>query len=407
MECNKDEATRAKEVAERKFVAKELSGAKKFALKAEKLFPSLEGIPQMIAKLDVYISAENKVKGETDWYGILGVDPHADDDTVKKQFRKLALMLHPDKNKSVGADGAFKHVSEAWSILSDKERRAAYDEKINVKAQKGSTIFGGSSAKAAANGANNGKKKPPSGSRTRKSPAKEETPSSSDKPPSGSRTRKSPAKEETSSSSSKPQYTFWTTCQHCKMQYEYVRLYLNLKLVCPRCREAFLALETNPPAASGIRPWDTLNFMQKPDHQGPHKSKSNAGKNNMAAPFSNSGVSNVAQDANVVQKPYRKVKRDREEAQAATKKEDALRRKRTRGGMEGNGACSGIKNFNCTRDLTPIELKNLLVEKARKEISKKLSEFQSNTADKSVEKKSGDCFQKEDRKGKSSARNSE
>jgi hypothetical protein len=191
------------------------------------------------------------------------------------------------------------------------------------------------------------------------------------------------------------------------MQYEYVRLYLNLKLVCPRCREAFLALETNPPAASGIRPWDTLNFMQKPDHQGPHKSKSNARKNNMAAPFSNSGFSNVAQDANVVQKPYHKVKRDREEAQGATKKEEALGRKKKRGGMEGNGACSGIKNFNCTRDLSPVELRNLLVEKARKEISKKLSEFQSNTADKSVEKKSGDCFQKEDRKGKSSARNSE
>jgi preprotein translocase subunit Sec63 len=172
MECNKDEATRAKEIAERKFIENDTSGAKKFALKAQKLFPSLEGIPQMIAKLDVYISAENKVKGEADWYGILGVDLRADNDTVRKQYMKLALMLHPDKNKSVGADGAFKHVSEAWSILSDKERRAAYDEKINVKAQKGSTIFGGSSGKAAANGANDGKKEPPSGSRTRKSPAK-------------------------------------------------------------------------------------------------------------------------------------------------------------------------------------------------------------------------------------------
>ncbi|MCI49235.1 chaperone protein DnaJ, partial [Trifolium medium] len=60
----------------------------------------------MIAKIDVYISAENKVKGEADWYGILGVDPRADDDTVRKHYRKLALMLHPDKNKSVGADGA-------------------------------------------------------------------------------------------------------------------------------------------------------------------------------------------------------------------------------------------------------------------------------------------------------------
>ncbi|KAK2367245.1 Chaperone DnaJ-domain superfamily protein [Trifolium repens] len=415
MECNKDEATRAKEIAERKFNEKDTSGAKKFALKAQNLFPSLEGIPQMIATLDVYIAAENKVKGEADWYGILGVNPRADDDTVRKHYRKLALMLHPDKNKSVGADGAFKFISEAWSILSDKARRAAYDEKINAKAQKGSTIFGGSSAKAAANGANNSKKKPPSSSRTQKNTAKEQA-----------------------SSANKSKSTFWTTCHRCKMQYEYLRMYLNLKLVCPSCHEAFLALETNPPPASGIRPGATLNFKQKPDHQGPHKSKSNAGKNNMSAPnvgagsnknsfqwapFSNSGVSNVAQAANVVQQAYHKVKRDREEAQAATKKEEALRRKqnvskkgyfnpakRKRGGMEGNGASNlgnGMKKFNSTRDLPPVELQNLLVEKARKEISKKLREFQSNTVDKSVAKKSGDCFQKEDRKGEFSARNSE
>ena len=144
MECNKDEATIAKEIATRKFKEKDSLGGKKFALKAHNLFPSLEGIPQMIATLDVYISAENKVKGEADWYGILGVNPHADDDTIRKHYRKLALMFHPDKKKSIGSDGAFKLISEAWSILSDKDRRAAHNEKIKVKPQKDSTIFGGS-----------------------------------------------------------------------------------------------------------------------------------------------------------------------------------------------------------------------------------------------------------------------
>lgn len=405
MECNKDEATRAKEIAERKFTEKDISGAKKFALKAQNLFPSLEGIPQMIATLDIYISAENKVKGEADWYGILGVGSHSDDDTVRKHYRKLALMLHPDKNKSIGADGAFKLISEAWSILSDKTRRAAYDEKINAKAQKGSAIFGGSSAKAAANGANNSKKKTPSSGKTPKNAAKENT-----------------------SSSNKSKATFWTTCKRCKMQYEYLRVYLNLKLVCPSCHEAFLAVETDPPPASGIRPGTSWLFNKKHDKGG--KNKSVVGKNTAApnagagsnknsfqwAPFSKtSGVSDVAQAANVVQQAYDKVRRDREEAQASTKKEEALKRKqnaskkgyfnpakRKRKGMDGNGAVgvsnlgSGIK-FNCTRDLSPVELQNLLVEKARKEISKKLKEFQSNSIDKSAANRKGDF----------SARNSE
>ncbi|KAK9934352.1 hypothetical protein M0R45_021499 [Rubus argutus] len=129
MECNKDEATRAKEIAEKKFVGRDVMGAKKFASKAHNLFPGLEGLPQMLATLDVHVAAENKINGEVDWYGILGVEPRADDEAVRKQYRKLALMLHPDKNKSIGADGAFKLLSEAWSLLSDKARRLAYDQR--------------------------------------------------------------------------------------------------------------------------------------------------------------------------------------------------------------------------------------------------------------------------------------
>ncbi|KAJ0972566.1 hypothetical protein J5N97_020525 [Dioscorea zingiberensis] len=120
MECNRDEALRAKEIAERKFSANDLMGAKKFALKAQNLFPALEGINQMIVTLDVYLAGEVKINGEKDWYAILSVNSSADEETLKKQYRKLALQLHPDKNKSLGAEGAFKLISEAWSVLSDK-----------------------------------------------------------------------------------------------------------------------------------------------------------------------------------------------------------------------------------------------------------------------------------------------
>ncbi|KAK3165905.1 hypothetical protein QOZ80_1AG0039170 [Eleusine coracana subsp. coracana] len=105
MECNKDEAARAKEIAEKKFAARDLQGAKKFALKAQALFPGLEGIAQMVATMDFYLASEVEVDGEKDWYSILSVAMTADDETLKKQYKKLILQFHPDKNKSVGADG--------------------------------------------------------------------------------------------------------------------------------------------------------------------------------------------------------------------------------------------------------------------------------------------------------------
>ncbi|KAL6190599.1 hypothetical protein ACLB2K_036993 [Fragaria x ananassa] len=132
MECNKDDGVRAKEIAERKFSERDIMGAKKFALKAQALYPGLDGIRQLLATLDVYMCAENKIGGEPDWYGILGVDPEADDETVKKRYRTLALNLHPDKNKSAGAGGAFNLVKDACDLLSDKNKRVAYDRRRDV-----------------------------------------------------------------------------------------------------------------------------------------------------------------------------------------------------------------------------------------------------------------------------------
>ena len=56
------------------------------------------------------------------------MSPFGDEETVKKQYRKLALTLHPDKNESLRAEGAFKLVSEAWGLLSDKTKRLEYNQ---------------------------------------------------------------------------------------------------------------------------------------------------------------------------------------------------------------------------------------------------------------------------------------
>src|SRR6185503_16620424 len=60
-----------------------------------------------------------------DYYAILGVQKGASEDDIKSAFRKLAQKFHPDKKG--GDEAKFKEVSEAYAVLSDKNRRAQYD----------------------------------------------------------------------------------------------------------------------------------------------------------------------------------------------------------------------------------------------------------------------------------------
>ncbi len=62
-----------------------------------------------------------------DYYEILGVSRAASIDDLKSAFRRLARQYHPDVNKSEDAEERFKEIAEAYEVLSDPEKRAAYD----------------------------------------------------------------------------------------------------------------------------------------------------------------------------------------------------------------------------------------------------------------------------------------
>lgn len=74
---------------------------------------------------------------------MLGVSKTADEDTLKKAYRKLALKYHPDKNKEPGATEKFKDISEAYEVLSDKEKRSIYDQYGEEGLKGGAAGFGG------------------------------------------------------------------------------------------------------------------------------------------------------------------------------------------------------------------------------------------------------------------------
>lgn len=62
-----------------------------------------------------------------DYYKILDIERSASADDIKRAYRKLARQYHPDKNKSSGAEDRFKEINEANEVLSDPEKRRAYD----------------------------------------------------------------------------------------------------------------------------------------------------------------------------------------------------------------------------------------------------------------------------------------
>jgi curved DNA-binding protein len=65
---------------------------------------------------------------ETDYYKILGVNKTASEEDIKKAYRKLAMKYHPDHAKGdKSAEEQFKKISEAYAVLSDKEKRKQYD----------------------------------------------------------------------------------------------------------------------------------------------------------------------------------------------------------------------------------------------------------------------------------------
>lgn len=62
-----------------------------------------------------------------DFYKILEISKTAGDDEIKKAYKKLALKFHPDKNKDKNAEEKFKEISEAYEVISDKNKRQTYD----------------------------------------------------------------------------------------------------------------------------------------------------------------------------------------------------------------------------------------------------------------------------------------
>ncbi|XP_062164862.1 uncharacterized protein LOC133871422 [Alnus glutinosa] len=218
---NRAEAERLLGIAEKLLQTRDLTGSRDFAILAQETEPLLEGSDQILAVADVLLAAEKRINNHHDWYAILQLDRRSDDqDLIKKQYRRLALLLHPDKNKFPLADQAFKLVADAWAVFNDRSKKSLYDNELSLFSK---VDLAAQQSKLPVR-----RSQHPGDKRSQQN-------------------RESPEDQRLRLSS------FWTMCPYCYNLYEYPRVYEGCCLRCQNCRRGFHAvlIPSLPPQVSG------------------------------------------------------------------------------------------------------------------------------------------------------------
>src|SRR5687767_3139457 len=87
---------------------------------------------------DRMLPLERKLMSFVDHYAILGIDEKSTDAEIKKAFRRQSLLTHPDHNQgSKDAEGRFRQVQSAYQVLSDSNRRRAFDAELMLQKFRG------------------------------------------------------------------------------------------------------------------------------------------------------------------------------------------------------------------------------------------------------------------------------
>ncbi|XP_025420968.1 dnaJ homolog subfamily B member 14-like isoform X2 [Sipha flava] len=140
-EINKDESYNCLEKAEQCIKRKEYGMAEKYVLKSKKLFATTRAdeLLQELKKIqednkpkytEEQANVVRKVKNSENYYTMLDIKYTATVPEIKKAYKKLALLLHPDKNPAPGSGEVFIVVSNAVDTLSDCKKRRTYDLSI-------------------------------------------------------------------------------------------------------------------------------------------------------------------------------------------------------------------------------------------------------------------------------------
>ncbi|CAM8937675.1 unnamed protein product [Rhodiola kirilowii] len=128
----RDEAARWINLALKLLVNRDLVGTKTFAIRAKEADPTMGYAEEILAVVDTLMAGQQQINGRYDWYGILQVGRMSrDSEMIAEQYRRLAMLLNPQRNGLPFAEEAFGLVTEAWSVLSNPLRKSLYDNELS------------------------------------------------------------------------------------------------------------------------------------------------------------------------------------------------------------------------------------------------------------------------------------
>ncbi|KAJ7968300.1 DnaJ domain containing protein [Quillaja saponaria] len=279
------EAERWLNIAERLLSGSDLHGSRTFAIRARESDPRFEATEHVLAVVDTLIAGQNRISNQYDWYGILQLVRYTQSiEIIATQYRRLALLLDPNRNRVVFSDQAFRLVHDAWTVLSNNSRKALYDNELRMvdestqyqaqpKQQQSvrrspretnegrvvveeerptpQNVTGGTlETRTSVSTREDRTRESARETRTRESTRETRTNESARETRTSELTGEGRISESTQRTESEVP-SFWTACPYCYVLYEYPKVYEECTLRCQNCRRAFHAVMIPSPPITG------------------------------------------------------------------------------------------------------------------------------------------------------------
>ncbi|XP_057737223.1 uncharacterized protein LOC130954493 [Arachis stenosperma] len=130
---NRAEAERWLYTANKLLSARDLHGARSFAIRARECDPRFEVTELLLTVIDTLVAGEARINDLVDWYSILQVIRYSHNlDYIAAQYRRLAAILDPHRNPFAFSAYAFSLVNDAWSVLSNPSKKAIFDNDLRL-----------------------------------------------------------------------------------------------------------------------------------------------------------------------------------------------------------------------------------------------------------------------------------